>query len=139
MPCVWWPWACQLLAVDVSTTFLELDLVTSEPRPIRGAVVEAGTPFSIRVTGATESSPSDLPVVAGWLEAGAAVTVLAGRHERSSWVCLSVGHRRIVFNKVVSTLGLEAPLEREVTATPRRETVRPAEPGMGRLRQRSAT
>jgi hypothetical protein len=125
MPCVWWPWACQLLAVDVSTAFVELDLVTSEPRPVRGAVVEAGTPFSIRVTGGTESSPSDLPVVTGWLEAGAAVTVLAGRHERSSWVCLGVGHRRIVLNNVVSNLGLDAPIEREVTVTPGRETLMP--------------
>jgi hypothetical protein len=113
MPCVWWPWACQLLAVDRATTFIELDLVTSEPHPIRGAVVEAGTPFSIRVSGGSESSTSDLPVVAEWLEAGAAVTILAGRHERSSWVCLSVGHRRIVLNDVVSNLGLEAPVEPE--------------------------
>ena len=49
MPCVWGPWACQLLVVEASTTFVELDLVSLEPRRIRGAIVEAGTPFSLRV------------------------------------------------------------------------------------------
>jgi hypothetical protein len=109
MPTVLWPWACQLLVVDASTA--AIDLVSSERRRIRGMIVEAGTPFSIRVTDPTESSTSDLSVVAGWAASGTRVTLLASQHRRSSWVCLSLGHRRAVLVGVESHLGVEAPIE----------------------------
>jgi hypothetical protein len=113
---VWWPWACQLLVVEASTTFVEFDLVSLEPRRIRGAIVEAGTPFSIRVTGHVGSSTADPAVFAGWVEIGAVVTLLAGQHRRSSFVCLSIGHRRVALTGVVSNLGVEAPIERPGSA-----------------------
>jgi hypothetical protein len=110
MPSLLWPWACQLLDVDVSTT--AFDLVSLEPRRVRGTIVEAGTPYSIRVTGQTGSSASDLAVVADWAAIGARVTLLAGRHDRSSWVCLSLGHRRVVLDGVESHFGGQASIER---------------------------
>jgi hypothetical protein len=110
MPTVLWPWACQLLVVDASTA--AIDLVSSERRRIRGTVVEVGTPFSIRVTDPTESSTADLRVVADWAASGTRVTLLASQHRRSSWVCLSLGHRRAVLVGVESHLGAEAPIER---------------------------
>ena len=124
MPCVWWPWSCQLLAVEPSSTFVDLDLVSLEPRRIRGAIIEAGTPFSLRVTGHVGSSAADPAVVAGWVDIGAVVTLLAGRHRRSSWVCLSTGHRQVALTGVVSNLGVEAPIERPETVAPRIELPR---------------
>jgi hypothetical protein len=118
MPCVWWPWACQLLGVEASTTSVDFDLVSLEPRRIRGAIVEAGTPFSLRVTGHVGPSAADPAVVAGWVEIGALVTLLAGRHRRSSWVCLSIGHRGVALTGVVSNLGVDAPIERPRSAAP---------------------
>ena len=124
MPCVWWPWACQVLVVEASTTFVEFDLVSLEPRRLRGAMVEAGTPFSVRVTGHVGSSTADPAVVAGWVDIGAVVTLLAGQHRRSSWVCLSIGDRRVVLTGVVSNLGVEAPIERPETVATRNELQR---------------
>src|SRR5262245_14363526 len=82
MATVLWPWACQLVVVDASTA--AVDLVASEPRRIRGATVEAGTPFSIRVTGRSKSASSDLAVVSAWAATGARVTLMASQHRRSS-------------------------------------------------------
>src|SRR5262249_59964097 len=47
MPSVWWPWACQLLAADTTTGSVELDLLALEPCRLRGAIVAAGTGFSL--------------------------------------------------------------------------------------------
>jgi hypothetical protein len=107
MPCVWWPWACQLLVVEASTTFVEFDVVSLEPRRVRGAIAAP-----------TESSRSALAVIAGWAAIGAVVTLLAGEHRRSSFVCLSIGHRRVALTAVVSNLGVEAPIERPGSAAP---------------------
>ena len=116
MASVWWPWACQLLAAHTRTGTVDLDLLALEPRRIRGTTVAAGTVFSIRATAATKLPTSDLGVVAGWSATGATVTVLAGRHRRSSWACLSAGHRRVVLTDVQSSLGVVAPPEPTVTA-----------------------
>jgi hypothetical protein len=104
MPCVWWPWMCQPLRVGVSAQSVELDLVALEPCRVRGTVVEAGTPFTLRITGDPSRRP-DVTVLGRWAETGTAVTILAGRHRRTSWVCLSVGHQRVVPTGVVSDLG----------------------------------
>jgi hypothetical protein len=109
MPGVHWPWVCQVLFVDTSTTALGLGSL--ERRRIHRAIVEAGTPFAIRVTGQTDSSSSEFGAVAGWASFGARVTLLADQHHRSSWVCLSLGHRRVVLGGVETNLGIEAPIE----------------------------
>jgi hypothetical protein len=103
MPCVWWPWMCQLLGVGDSPQSVELDLVALEPCRVRGTVVEAGTPFTLRITDDPARRP-DLTVLGRWAKTGSAVTILAGRHRRTSWVCLSVGHQRVVPTGVVSDL-----------------------------------
>jgi hypothetical protein len=117
MPSVWWPWACQLLAVDTTTRSVGLDFVALEACRVRGAVVEAGTVFTLRASGAN----SDLAVVADWSVTGTTVTLLAGHHRRSSWACLSAGHRRVLLTDVESNLGVVAPTERPVTAATPRE------------------
>jgi hypothetical protein len=125
MPCVWWPWACQLLVVEPSTTFVDFDLVSLEPRGIRGAIIEAGTPFSLRVTGHLGSPTVDPAVVAGWGDpAEREAALLAGQHRRSSFLCLSTGHRRVALTGVVSNLGVEAPIERPETFASRNELPR---------------
>jgi hypothetical protein len=107
MASVWWPWACQLLAVDTSTGSVDLDFVSLEPRRLRGGIIEAGTSFSVRAAGVTTWSTSDLADVAEWADAGATVTLLAGRHRRSAWACLSIGHRRVVLTDVTCDLGVD--------------------------------
>ncbi len=121
MPSVHWPWVCQLLFVDASTT--ALGLVSLERRRIRRTIVEAGTPFTIRVTGETESSTSEFDIVAGWASIGARVALLADQHHRSSWVCLSLGYQRVVLTGVESNLGVAAPIE-PVTAASLRDPER---------------
>jgi len=116
MPTVLWPWACQLVVVDAATA--AVDLIASEPRRVRGSTIEAGTPFSIRVTGSTESASSDLAVVAEWAMAGARVTLMASQHRRSSWVCLSRGHQRVVLTGVESHLRVDTATERTDPAPP---------------------
>jgi hypothetical protein len=108
MPCVWCSWACQLLAVDTSTTGIGLDLVALEPQRIRGANFAAGTSFSARAAGLTAWSTSDLDVVADWAGAGATVMLSAGPHGRSSWAALSRGDERVVLADVVCDLGQPA-------------------------------
>jgi hypothetical protein len=124
MPSVWWPWACQLLTVDTTAPSVDLDFVALRPGRVRGAVVEAGTLFTVRTTAATEWPPSDLAVVAGWSQTATTVTLLAGHHRRSSWACLGAGHRRVLLTDVESNLGVEAPTERRVTAASPRELER---------------
>jgi hypothetical protein len=122
IPTVLWPWACQLLVVDAST--VAVDLVSSAARRIRGTMVEAGTPFSIRVAGVSESSRGDLADLAGWATNGERVTLLASQHRRSSWACLSLGRRRVVLTGVESNLGFEAPVEQSGPVASDREPQR---------------
>jgi hypothetical protein len=103
MPSVLWPWAYELVVVDTAIT--AVDLVALEPRRVRGTLVETGTPFSIRLTGQTESTTSDLAVLAAWAATGARVTLLASQHARTSWICLSLGHWRELLTGVESYLG----------------------------------
>jgi hypothetical protein len=118
MPCVWWPWMCQLLGVGVSAQSVELDLVALEPCRVRGTVVEPGTPFTLRITGDPSQRP-DVTVLGRWAETGPAVTILAGRHRRTSWVCLSVGHQRVVRIRVVSDLGAHQSASQLAELSPR--------------------
>jgi hypothetical protein len=124
MPSVWWPWACQLLAVDTTTQSVDLDFVALRPGRVRGAVVEAGTLFTVRAIAATEWPTGDLAAVTGWSATATTVTLLAGHHRRSSWACVSAGHRRILLADVTSKLGVNAPTERAVTAASPRELER---------------
>src|SRR5262245_48453499 len=121
MPSVWWPWACQLLAVDTTTGSVELDLLALEPCRVRGSIVQPGTLFSVRAAAAAEWPAGDLATVAGWSATATTLTLLAGHHRRSSWACLSAGHRRVLLTDVESNLGVEAPNERSVTAELPRE------------------
>ena len=126
MPSVLWPWACELVVVDTAIT--AVDLVALEPRRVRGTVVEAGTPFSIRLTGQTDSTTSDLAVLAAWAATGARVSLLASQHARSSWICLSLGHWRVLLTGVESYLGVAGPIEGPDAAPSRGE---PARAGSG--------
>jgi len=116
MPSVWWPWACQLLAADTTTGSVELDLLALEPCRLRGAIVAAGTLFSLRAAAPTPHTAGDLAAIAAWSATGTTVTLLAGHHRRSSWACLGTGHRRVLLTDVESNLGVEPPPERPVMA-----------------------
>jgi hypothetical protein len=106
MPSVWWPWMCQLLAVESSATSIDLELVALRPARAGGATVEAGTPFTIRVP----RSAVDVDSISDWAERATVVMVLAGRHERSSWACLGVSDRRILLEGISTTLGTGSPV-----------------------------
>jgi hypothetical protein len=107
MPCVWWPWLCQVAFVEEAWGRIALDLVSLETVRAGGTRVPAGATFSIRKGADPRSRRSELGALTDWTRAGAAVTLLAGRHGRSAWVCLSRGHRRIVLTDVTAT-GLTA-------------------------------
>ena len=93
---------CQLLAVETPDSSLDLDLVGETPLRIGGVLIAGGTPFTIRVP----APHAERDLIAGWADAAAIVMVLAGRHRRSSWVCLGVGPRRILVDGVVTTLSV---------------------------------
>jgi hypothetical protein len=99
MPSVWWPWMCQLLAVEAVDTSIVLELVALRAARVGGVRVEAGTPFTIRV-----AASADRDLFTAWAEDAAVVTVLAGRQQRSSWACLGVGDRRTLLEGVSTTL-----------------------------------
>jgi hypothetical protein len=107
MPSVWWPWMCQLLAVESSATSIDLELVAMRPARVGGATVEVGTPFTIRVT----RSAVDVDSISDWAEKATVVMVLAGRHGRTSWACLCVSDRRILLEGVSTTLGTGSPVQ----------------------------
>jgi hypothetical protein len=100
MPSVWWPWMCQLLAVEESATSIDVELVAMRRARLCGTMVEAGAPFTIRVPLAA----ADGDLLSSWADEGAVVMVLAGRHGRSSWVCLAVPDRRTLLEGVTTTL-----------------------------------
>ena len=100
MPSVWWPWMCQVLAIEESAASIDVELVALRPARVGGAMVEAGAPFTIRVPLAA----ADRDLLASWAEDGTVVMVLAGRHGRSSWVCLAVPDRRTLLEGVKTTL-----------------------------------
>jgi hypothetical protein len=72
MPCVWWPWLCQVVFVESASELIGLDLVALEP-------------------------------ARDWTRDGAPVTIIAGRHGRAAWACLSRGHRRVLLTDVTTT------------------------------------
>jgi hypothetical protein len=101
MPSVWWPWMCQLLAVETTATSVDLELVALRRARVGGGAVEAGTPFTIRVP----RSAVDVDSISDWADRATVVMVLAGRHGRSSWACLGVSEQRILMEGVSTTLG----------------------------------
>jgi hypothetical protein len=100
MPCVWWPWTCQLVFVEVATRSIVLGFVSREPCRVRGTNLLPGTPFSIRLAREAQSQCAELEVIASWTDRRTTVTILAGRDGRSSWVCLSRGHERVILTEV---------------------------------------
>jgi hypothetical protein len=100
MPSVWWPWMCQLLAVEASDTSIDLELVALRRARVGGATVEAGTPFTVRM--AAPAADNDL--LTAWAQDAAVVMILAGRHERTAWVSLGVGDRRTLLEGASTTL-----------------------------------
>jgi hypothetical protein len=103
MPCVWWPWLCQVVFVEVASELIALDLVSLEPARAGGTPVPAGATFSIRERTDTRRRGAELGVLADWTRAAAPVTILAGRHGRSAWACVSHQHRRVVLSDVTAT------------------------------------
>jgi hypothetical protein len=103
MPCVWWPWLCQVVFVEVASGLIVLDLVSLETVRAGGTPVPAGATFAIREGADPRSRRSELGVLADWTRDGAPVTLLAGRHGRSAWVCVSRGHRRVLLTDVSAT------------------------------------
>jgi hypothetical protein len=104
MPSVWWPWPCQLLGVATSAESIDLDLLALRPARLRGRIVGAGTTFTVRAWRPT----AECDVIAGWAAESVMVTILAGRHGRSSWLSLGVGRRRTLLDGALATLGSEA-------------------------------
>ncbi len=104
MPPVWWPWMCQLLAVEASDTSIDLELVALRPARVGGVRVEAGTPFTIRMAAPAD----DTELLTAWAQDGAVVTILAGRHERTAWASVGVGDRRTLLEGVSTTLAASA-------------------------------
>jgi hypothetical protein len=102
MPCVWWPWLCQVVFVEVASELIALDLVSLEPARAGGTPVPAGATFSIRERTDPRSRGAELGALAAWTRTGAPVTILAGRHGRSAWVGLSRGHRRVLLTDVTA-------------------------------------
>jgi len=100
MPSVWWPWMCQLLAVEAAEESIDLELVALRAARVGTVTIEAGTLFTIRVP----ASAADTDLVTGWAQDAAVVMVLASRHQRSSWACLGVGDRRMLLEGVSTTL-----------------------------------
>jgi hypothetical protein len=94
---------CQVLAVEESATSIDVELVALRPARVGRTTVEAGTPFTLRVPLAA----ADRDVLTSWAADGAVVMVLAGRHGRSSWVCLAVAHHRTLLEGVKTTLAAE--------------------------------
>jgi hypothetical protein len=122
MPSVWWPWLCQLLAVEDHHGAVDIDLLALEACRVRGTVVGPGTLFSIRDDSV---AGHELDVVTAWAKNGEIVTILAGRDGRHSWACLSRRHIRVVLTRPVSDLDAGAHL-RLPTCT--RPTTRPPSP-----------
>ena len=104
MPCVWWPWLCQVVFVEVAKELIGLDLVALEPARAGGTPVPAGATFSIRERADPRSRHPDLELLAEWTRVGAPVTVLAGRDGRAAWACISRGHRRVLLTDVTATV-----------------------------------
>src|SRR5262245_41654233 len=67
MPAVWWPWMCQVLAVEASATSIDVELVALRPARVGGATVEAGTPYTIRAF----LADADRDLLTSWAEEGA--------------------------------------------------------------------
>jgi hypothetical protein len=105
MPSVWWPWMCQLLAVEASDTSIDLELVALRRARVGGATVEAGMPFTIRVA----APAADAELLTACAQNAEVVMVLAGRHERTAWVSLGVADRRTLLEGVSTTLVASAP------------------------------
>jgi hypothetical protein len=103
MPCVWWPWLCQVVFVESATELIGLDLVALEPARAGGTPVPAGATFSIRERADPRRRAAELRALADWTREGAPVTIIAGRHGRSAWACLSRGHRRVLLTDVTAT------------------------------------
>ena len=112
LPSVWWPWTCQLIFVEVAARSIHLDLVSLEPCQLAGTVLPVGTLVAIRLEPDARPPCADSRALAGWAEAGASVTILAGRDGRSAWVCLSYGHQRLVVTGATCDLD---PLDRPST------------------------
>jgi hypothetical protein len=58
---------------------------SSRPLRVGGAIVGPGTSFTIRAM----VSPAEHELVAGWAFDGDVVMVMAGRHQRSSWMVVA--------------------------------------------------
>ena len=104
MQCVWWPWLCQVVFVEVSSELIGLDLVALEPARAGGTPVPAGATFSIWDRADPRSRHPELELLAEWTRVGVPLTVLAGRDGRSAWACISRGHRRVLFTDVTATV-----------------------------------
>jgi hypothetical protein len=123
MPCVWWPWLCQLLAVEDNYGAVDIDLLALEACRVRGSHVDAGTLFSIRDD---RIAAHGLDVITAWANEGEVITILSGRDGRHSWACLTRRHIRVVLTAPVSDLDTAAHLRPATCTRPTTRSLLPS-------------
>lgn len=92
------PWTCQLMHIDVTDDYFVFDFIALEPPPTSGHAVPAGSPFSMHVGhGGTSVGVAGLVEhVLEWAADADVVTLFGGRHDGSSWLCLSSNETHLV-------------------------------------------
>lgn len=91
------PWTCQLIHVDISDDCFVFDFIALESPPAGGSAVPAGTPFSMNIGHAAGGDVADLVQhVLNWAAGADLVTIFGGRHDGSSWLCLSSDETHLV-------------------------------------------
>jgi hypothetical protein len=88
-------WTCQLVNSEVAAGRFVLDFVALEAAPAGGAVVDAGTPFTIHVEGS--GPPGDVVrAVSSWAAAADLVTIFSASNGSRSWWRLSAADAELL-------------------------------------------